>query len=292
MHVRIPLGEITLHRIVERESPYLEARTFFPDLSAEMLEANRNWMAPRYLEPGSDRLILSFQSYLIETRHHRILVDSCVGHMKPRPNRAVWHMQDNSRYIDTLQAAGVGPADIDFVMCTHLHVDHVGWNTRLDNGRWVPTFPNARYLFSARELQHWTERSAKEPEALPWIVDSVLPIVSAGRCQEIASTHATGDAVRCVPTPGHTIDHFSVELGADAARPAAFLTGDMLHSPIQLRYPDLGMASDFDSAQAGRSRRQVLERLAGTSTLFCTAHFPTPSVGQVVRHGDGFALSA
>jgi glyoxylase-like metal-dependent hydrolase (beta-lactamase superfamily II) len=195
-------------------------------------------------------------------------------------------MQSSDRYERGLAAAGFAVEDIDFVMCTHLHVDHVGWNTRLENGRWVPTFPNARYVLADRELAYWTERERTAPDACPWITDSVLPIVAAQRADIVRSDYAFNDLVSLLPTPGHTIDHFAVHAGRPGAD--AVLTGDMIHSPIQARYPELGMMSDYDAAQAGQTRRSLFGRFCDTSTLFCTAHFPQPSVGRIIGHGDAF----
>jgi glyoxylase-like metal-dependent hydrolase (beta-lactamase superfamily II) len=284
----IILGEMKIHRVLEMQAPLFPARTFFPTLSAELLDENRSWLSPTYLEPGTDKLILAVQSYVVETKHHKILVDSCVGNHKPRPGRPMWDQMTADTWERNLAATGIGIAEIDFVMCTHLHVDHVGWNTRLDNGRWVPTFPNARYLFSERELAYWTERESKDATTCPWITDSVLPIVAAQKADKVTSAHVLSDHVRCIPTPGHTIDHFSVHVGAAGAD--AVITGDMIHSPIQARYPDLGMMSDYSSPQAGQSRRDLFGRFAETSTLMCTAHFPQPSVARVVRWKDAFDL--
>ena len=138
-----------------------------------------------------DELMLCIQSYLVETPHHKILIDTCVGNDKPRPARPFWNMMKSDRFEKSLAATGVGVGDIDFVMCTHLHVDHVGWNTRLENGRWVPTFPKARYVFADRELEYWTKRQKDEPAACPWVTDSVLPIVAANRVDIVKSAHST-----------------------------------------------------------------------------------------------------
>jgi glyoxylase-like metal-dependent hydrolase (beta-lactamase superfamily II) len=173
-------------------------------------------------------------------------------------------------------------------MCTHLHPDHVGWNTRLDNGRWVPTFPKARYLFSDRELAHWTQKEKADPAGHPWITDSVLPIVAANRVELVKSDHELNELVRLIPTPGHTIDHFSVHVGRAGAD--ALIAGDMIHSPLQARYPELGMRADHDSVQAGESRRKVFGRFCDTATLLCTVHFPSPSMGRIARWDDGFRL--
>jgi glyoxylase-like metal-dependent hydrolase (beta-lactamase superfamily II) len=279
------VGDLTIHRIVEQQAPFFKAAEFFPALTLQMLEENRSWLEPDYIDSNGN-LVLCIQSYVVRTPHHTILIDSCVGNDKPRPSRPFWNMLRGRTYEQNLAAAGLAVGDIDYVMCTHLHVDHVGWNTRLENGRWVPTFPRAKYLFAERELAFWTERQKSNPESCPWILDSVLPIVAANRSQIVKSDFEFDETVKLVPTPGHTIDHFSVRLG----RPGqdALITGDMIHSPLQARYPELGMFSDYDSKQAGATRRRMLAELCDTSTLMCTAHFPSPSMGRITRWYDGF----
>ena len=285
MPARIEIGSTTIHRVVEQEAPFFEALQFFPTLTKERLEENRQWLQPRYLDP-SDRLILCIQSYIVQTPHHTIMIDTCVGNHKPRPTRSFWHMMNSDRYEKNLVASGFTVDDIDFVMCTHLHTDHVGWNTRLENGRWVPTFPKARYVFADRELAFWTSRQQDDPEACPWVTDSVLPIVAANRADIVKSAYAFNELVTLIATPGHTIDHFSVQVGKPGAD--AVITGDMIHSPLQARYPELGMMSDYDSAQAGESRRNLFGRFCDTSTIMCTAHLPSPSTARVVRWRDAF----
>jgi glyoxylase-like metal-dependent hydrolase (beta-lactamase superfamily II) len=285
MTTQIQLGDLTIHRIVEQEGPFFEALKFFPTLTKELLEANRAWLRPRFLDAG-DQLMLCIQSYLVRTPHHNILIDTCVGNNKPRPTRQFWHMMTSDRFERNLAATGLSVGDIDFVMCTHLHTDHVGWNTRLQDGRWVPTFPKARYIFAERELAYWTKRQKDDATAVPWVTDSVLPIVAANRADIVTSQHALNDLVRLIPTPGHTIDHYSVLVGKPGAD--AVVTGDMIHSPLQARYPELGMMADYDSKLAGVSRRELFGRFCDTSTLMCTAHFPSPSTARVVRWRDAF----
>jgi glyoxylase-like metal-dependent hydrolase (beta-lactamase superfamily II) len=286
MSTRISLGNITIHRIVEQENcAHFEALKFFRPFSEEQLAENRAWLQPRYLDE-SDRLRLCIQSYLVQTPHHNILVDTCVGNHKPRPTRPFWNQMKSDQYERSLASAGFGLGDIDFVMCTHLHTDHVGWNTRLENGRWVPTFPKARYVFADRELEFWTKREQGDPSLCPWITDSVLPIVAANRVDVVKSAHAFNDLVTLIPTPGHSIDHYSVHVGKPGAD--AVVTGDMIHSPLQARYPEIGMMADYDSAQAGRSRRELFGRFCDTSTLMCAAHFPSPSTARVKRWRNAF----
>jgi glyoxylase-like metal-dependent hydrolase (beta-lactamase superfamily II) len=284
-------GDITIHRVVEQEGPFFNPLEFFPTLKPEVLEENRRWMTEGgYLDLQNGQLVLCIQSYLVQTPHHTILIDSCVGNHKPRPTRPFWNMMNTDRFEKSLAGTGVSVDQIDFVMCTHLHVDHVGWNTKLENGRWVPTFPKAKYVFADRELAYWTETEKNDPSAAPWITDSVLPIIAAKRDEVVNSNHQLSDIVRLLPTPGHTIDHYSVQVG----RPGqdAVITGDMVHSPLQARYPELGMRVDYSSPQAGESRRTMFSRFCDTSTLICTAHFPSPSSGHLKRWGDGFKFEA
>ncbi len=285
MSTKIQIGNCTIHRIVEQEGPFFEALSFFPTLTKELLDENRSWLQPRFIDM-QDKLMLCIQSYIVKTPHHTIMIDSCVGNHKPRPTRPFWHMMNADRYEKNLAAAGFSVGDIDFVMCTHLHTDHVGWNTKLENGRWVPTFPKARYVFSDRELEYWTKREKDDPAAAPWITDSVLPIVALNRVDIVKSAYAFNDLMTLIPTPGHTIDHYSVHVGKSGAD--CVITGDMILSPLQARYPELGMMSDYDSKIAGGSRRQLFGRFCDTSTLMCTAHFPSPSTARIVRHKDAF----
>jgi glyoxylase-like metal-dependent hydrolase (beta-lactamase superfamily II) len=286
MTAMLATPDVSIHRIIESEARFFKAREFFPALSAELLEENRHWMQPVYLDAANDGLVFSIQSHILKTKHHTILIDACVGNHKDRPAYGPWHQMAADTYERALAAAGVSFADIDYVMCTHLHVDHVGWNTRLENGRWVPTFPNARYVFAERELAFWTERQKTQPELCPWITDSVLPIVAAQRSDVVANDFAFNDHIRFIPTPGHTIDHVSVEVGK--GRVDALITGDMIHSPIQGRYPEISMVRDFDGAQSARTRRALFERFCDTDTKFCMAHFPSPDAALVKRWGDGF----
>jgi glyoxylase-like metal-dependent hydrolase (beta-lactamase superfamily II) len=289
MSIHIQIGDVTIQRIVEQEAPLFEALPFFPTLTPELLAENRGWLRPKFLD-ADDKLVLCIQSYVVQTPDHNILIDTCVGNHKPRPTRAFWHLLNSDRYENNLAAAGLSVGDIDFVMCTHLHPDHVGWNTRLEDGRWVPTFPNARYLFADREFDYWTARHKDEAEVLPWITDSVLPIVAAGRVDLVKSAHAFDEVVTLVPTPGHTIDHYSVRVGKPGAD--ALITGDMIHSPLQARYPELSARPDYDPKQSAATRRKLFGDICDTSTLVCTAHFPSPSIGRLVSRQDAFDFVA
>ena len=284
----LSVGDLTIHRIIEQETNYLPALDMLPSLTPQVLAENREWLRRAAALDANDELILCFQSYVVKTPHHTILVDSCIGNDKPRPHRPKWNMKTDDLFMRGLAAAGVSLADIDFVMCTHLHVDHVGWNTRLENGRWVPTFPNARYLFAKSEYDYWTAQNAKAE--LPPFADSVLPVVAANRAEIVTDDFAIGDHARILPTPGHTPGHVAFTFGK--GRDEAVFSGDLVHSPLQARYPELSMKFDVDQAKAAATRRSFLERYCDTATVCCTAHFPSPSAGRIKRWGDGFACEA
>ncbi|MGJ4993845.1 MBL fold metallo-hydrolase [Bradyrhizobium sp. HKCCYLS3077] len=281
------VADTTIHRIIEQETTFLPAREMFPDLTPEMLAAERGALQTANALDAQDTLILCFQSYVVKTPHHTILIDSCIGNDKPRA-RPVWNMKSDDTYMRALAAAGIGVYDIDVVMCTHLHTDHVGWNTRLDNGRWVPTFPKARYVFAQTEYDYWLAQNAKAE--VPAFADSVLPVVEAQRADIVSDTFAIGDHVRLLPTPGHTPGHIAVAVGK--GQDDAVFAGDLIHTPLQLAYPELSPKFDVDPAQAAGTRRAFLDRYCDTPTLCCTAHFPSPSVGRITRKGTGFACEA
>lgn len=285
MTTSLTLGEIAIHPVVEQQGAFFDAKSFFPKLTKDVLEENRSWLQPEFVD-AQDRLVLCIQSFVIKTPRHNILIDACVGNHKPRPTRPFWHMLNSDRFEKGLAAADLTVNDIDFVMCTHLHTDHVGWNTRLENGRWVPTFPKATYIMADRELAHWTQREKENPQNVPWITDSVLPIIEARRAKVVKSDFAFDDSIQFIPTPGHTIDHYSVLVGRAGAD--ALITGDMIHSPLQGKYPELGMMSDYDSIQAGATRRVIFDRFCDEPTTLFATHFPSPSTARVRRWADGY----
>ena len=288
MSLTLTAGDLTIHRIIEQETTFLPAQDMFPDLTSELLAENRAWLKAAKGLDDSDTLILCFQSYIVKTPHHTILIDSCIGNDKPRPTRPNWNMKTDDTYMRALKAAGLSVADIDYVMCTHLHVDHVGWNTRLENGKWVPTFPKARFVFAKGEFDYWAEQHNKAE--VPPIADSVLPIVEANKAEIVGNDFSIGDHVRILPTPGHTPGHVAFTFGR--TKEHAVFSGDLMHTPLQTRYPELSPRFDVDGAQAATTRRSFLERYCDSDTLCCTAHFPSPSAGKIRRKGDGFACVA
>ena len=277
------VGAVKVTRVVEMEMPvaYSPDTVFLKEATPAELR-KLPWLYPNFVNE-QDELLLSIHALLVEAPGLRLVVDTCVGNDKPR-DRPHWNMKTGDKYMQSLAAAGFTVNDIDYVMCTHLHVDHVGWNTKLENGRWVPTFPKARYVFGKQEFDYWAEQNSKAPTAV--FKDSVLPITDAKRADLVGNEHQLNDYVRLLPTPGHTPGHVAVCVGRKDDD--AVFTGDLLHSPLQARYPQYCAKVDFDKAQSEATRRSFLERYCDTKTLCCTAHFPSPSVGRIKRWGDGF----
>jgi glyoxylase-like metal-dependent hydrolase (beta-lactamase superfamily II) len=286
MSLKFSVGDLTIQRIIEQETTFLKAQDLLPVLSTEVLAENRQWLKAAGALDDEDTLILCFQSYVVKTPHHTILIDSCIGNDKARPLRPKWNMKTDDTYMRALTAAGVSVNDIDYVMCTHLHVDHVGWNTRLENGRWVPTFPKARYVFGKTEYDYWSAENAKAE--VPPFADSVLPVVEAKRAEVVKSDFAIGDHARILPTPGHTPGHVAFTFGRSGKDDVVF-AGDLMHTPLQLRHPELSPRFDVDPKLAAVTRRSFLDRYCDTNTLCCTAHFPSPSSGKIRRKGNGFS---
>ena len=278
------IGNLSIGRVMELMQDF-PAREFFPDTTPEDWAPHREWLiAEGALTADTDSILLPMQSYVVRTSHHTILVDTCIGNHKERPARPAWHQKSDNTYLDNLAQHGLLPADIDYVMCTHLHHDHVGWNTRLQDGRWVPTFPNAKYLFSKKELDVFTAHD--DPAATPSLGDSVLPVVESGQAELITSDYALDDEVWLEPTPGHTPDHYAVRLqsrGVDAV-----IGGDLMHSPVQCMHPEWRPRPDFNPNQARITREQFMQRHAELGSLVCMMHFPLPSAGQFVARGDHF----
>lgn len=276
-------GEITVERCVEAEGPSFYPGFIFPDFDAQAFEAERHWLESWSLDAKTGRLLMSLHSYVIKTRHHTILVDTCVGNDKHRPDTRSWHMRDG-RFLADLAALGVAPEAVDFVLCTHLHVDHVGWNTRLEDGRWVPTFPNATYLFHRLEYDYW-ERHEMEDDIGSGMTrhesfaDSVLPVMEAGQAALVEGDHTIDDSLRLEPSPGHSPGH--VFLNLESKNGSAIFTGDVMHHPLQIAFPEWSSRYCYDPAQSRLTREAVIERCTDTSILVLAAHFPQPVAGRI-----------
>jgi glyoxylase-like metal-dependent hydrolase (beta-lactamase superfamily II) len=242
-------------------------------------------------DPETSFMTFAVHSWVIELDKLTILVDTCDGNHKNRSLDAV-HQLD-TRYLENLAAAGFRPEDIDLVMCTHLHFDHVGWNTRLENGRWVPTFPNARYLFGRRDYDYFSQNPPGEALHYEAFLDSILPVMDAGRGELVAEDSVThreiGDGIWLEPAFGHSPGCFTINAQADG--PPALFWGDVIHHPVQLLRFDLPFAFDMDPVAASRVRQATLARAAEEGTLCFPAHFRGTSAGHVARDGEVFRYS-
>lgn len=282
------VGEASVTRVAEVQGRYMRLGTLLPDLTEEAIARHRSWLEPVFHEPDTGKFTTSVHSFLVRTNRHTILIDTCCGGGKIR-RTPDFHMRDDG-FLERLAEAGVQPADVDYVMCTHLHVDHVGWNTRLANGRWVPTFPNARYVFSRLELEFWQARAAveKETEETQVYADSVLPVLEARRAVLVEDGFALDDLMRVVLAPGHTPGSAWIELSS--AGTGAVFAGDILHHPLQVYHPDWNSRWCMDAPSARVSRRRTLEVCADRRWLLMPAHFAAPHVGAIRPTRDAFRI--
>ncbi len=281
------IGDFEVRRITEYEGPFIAPADFLPDFDPEVLRANPELTGPRLIDPATGKLIFSFHSFVLKTGHHTILVDSCLGNDKERPSRPQFHHL-RTPYLADLAAAGVQPEQVDFVMCTHLHWDHVGWNTRLENGHWVPTFPNARYIMARREFDHWQgvqQQGGESPHRLAF-EDSVLPVVRTGQSQLVDDDFALEDGLWFEAAPGHTPGN--VVIHARSGDERAVFIGDVLHHQLQLAKPEWSTAACTDRELSRQTRMRLIEEHAERGTRLLPAHFPAPTVGRIRRHGSAY----
>jgi glyoxylase-like metal-dependent hydrolase (beta-lactamase superfamily II) len=281
MEQRWKVGQVTITKVVEIEAAS-SARWLLPDASRENL-LQVPWLQPHFCN-ADGRVIMSVHMFVIEADGLRIAVDTCVGNDKRRPIPA-WNARQGP-FLQDLERAGFRTDSFDRVLCTHLHVDHVGWNTRLQNGAWVPTFPKARYLFGRAEFEHWSRAGDAGDQAV--LQDSVLPVVDAGLVDLVDGDHQLCPSVALEPTPGHTPGHVSVYIRSQGEQ--AVITGDMLHHPVQCARPEWKSSADADPERAIATRLNFLARHAGTPTLVLGTHFATPTAGRIVRDGDAYRL--
>ena len=267
------IGDVKITRVVEIES-LGGSRFILPDATRDAC-LPYGWMQPHFMDEQGN-LLMSVHALVVDTGEHRILVDTCIGNDKER-NVPNWsHLQ--THFLQDLEAAGYAPDTIDTVLCTHLHVDHVGWNTMLVDGQWVPTFPNARYLFARTEWEHW---DANDDETVygPVLADSVRPVVEAGLVDLVDMDHRVCPEVCLEPTPGHTPGHVSVHIRSGGAE--ALITGDCIHHPVQMTRPDWCSSADVDQAQGLQTRETLLQRYVDQDILIIGTHFATPTAGHI-----------
>jgi glyoxylase-like metal-dependent hydrolase (beta-lactamase superfamily II) len=275
----LAVGRLRVTAVVERAGP-TRPTWLLPDAVPEAVERHRGWLAPHFLD-DKGRLLQSIHTFVLQAPGLTALVDTCVGNDKDRGGRAPFHMMRTS-FLEDLRAAGFPPESIDVVVCTHLHVDHVGWNTRLDHGRWVPTFPRARHLFARQEWEHWSSERDEDTKRI--MADSVQPVLDAGLAALVDTDHRISDEIWFEPTPGHTPGHVSVRLRSGESE--AVITGDLMHHPIQMAEPQWATPFDTDAEQARKTRRAFCERYADTGVTVLGTHFHDPTAGRIVRHGS------
>jgi glyoxylase-like metal-dependent hydrolase (beta-lactamase superfamily II) len=280
--MRWKVGNVTVTRVIEVDMP-TESSFILPDATAANL-AGLPWLAPHFVSPQG-LLLMSIHALVVESQGKKILVDTCLGNDKERqiPD---WNMR-NGPFLQDLAQAGHPRESIDTVVCTHLHVDHVGWNTMKVNGRWQPTFPNARYLLGRKEWDYWKT----EPEEWNAAVmsDSVKPIVDAGLADLVEADHKLTSEVWLEPTHGHTPGHVSVRISSGGAD--AVITGDMAHHPCQIARPEWASTFDWNAEQGRATRRAAFERWSKGNYLVIGTHFAGPTAGKIVRDGDGYRFA-
>ena len=286
----LKLGPYEIHRIEELVFPYAGYADLIPDMPVELIEEHREILTPQQYQADKGLIVLSFHSWLIRTRHHWILVDTCIGNHKiyERKELAAFSRLDTA-YLARLRGAGPRPEDIDYVFCTHLHFDHCGWNTSLVDGRWQPTFPNARYLCHNRELQHWAALNDAGKEFGPHLgvyQSNVEPLIEGGLLEGVEDGYELEDGVRLRLAAGHTPGHTVLELGKDGSH--GLFSGDLLHAVMQVYGPQYTTVFCDDGQAAAVTRRQTLERIADRSTLLFPAHFGHPHYGRVESTSSGF----
>ncbi|MFI6702434.1 MBL fold metallo-hydrolase [Streptomyces sp. NPDC050509] len=280
------VGGVTVHRIDEVALPPATGPWLLPDATPEVVTA-QDWLHPHFA--GQDGILhIDSHSFAFVVNGLRVLVDTGIGNGKERANPA-WHNL-RTDFLERLTAAGFPPDSVDLVILTHLHADHVGWNTQQVNGEWVPTFPHARYLTSRTEREFWATYDMEEARE-QMFSDSVIPVEQAGLLSTVDVPHKGAEiapGLRLIPTPGHTPGHVAVELTSQGE--TALITGDCVHHPVQLAHPAIGACVDIDPRQSEATRRKLLGSLAGTDTLLLGTHFAPPTAGRVVAHGDAYRL--
>jgi glyoxylase-like metal-dependent hydrolase (beta-lactamase superfamily II) len=282
------IGTVTLEPVLETERQSFPHTFFFEIFDEARVAEHAHWLVPDHYDPASKAVLISHHAWLVTTRTHKILIDPCVGNHKPRQVIEAYNMLDTP-WLERLEVAGARPEDIDFVLCTHLHADHCGWNTRLLDGRWVPTFPNARYVFSAQERDYW----GREAAGLPLepsnrfnsgvYADSVLPVIEAGQALIVDSGIELANALTVIETRGHTPGHLSAVL--DAGDDGIVFAGDAIHHPLQVVQADWNTSGCHNPAEARASRRSLLELCADRGLLLAPAHFRGPKVCRITRKG-------
>lgn len=277
MNLKWKIGDVTITRIAEVETP-TSVKFMFNGVTKDDLMAI-DWLQPHFVT-DKGHMLFSIHALLIESEGRKIIVDTCLGNDKERLVDG-WGMRSGP-FLQDIAAAGFPREQVDAILCTHLHVDHVGWNTMLVDGKWVPTFPNAEYLFAKDEWDYW--QAHEQSEFGPVVEDSVRPIVDAGLAKLVAQDHELTSEVWLEPTPGHTPGHVSVRISSRGEN--AIITGDMTHHPCQMARPEWAANADYDQTQAVATRRDFLARYSDEPVLVIGTHFATPTAGNIVSDGE------
>jgi glyoxylase-like metal-dependent hydrolase (beta-lactamase superfamily II) len=265
--MRWSIGGVTVTRVLELPPLLADPARFIQTTREEI--SKHGWLSPEFADDAGN-IKLNFQAFIVETGGARIMVDTCFGNDKPRTKTSFTML--NGPFLERLELAGYPPETIDYVLCTHLHADHCGWNTRLVDGKWLPTFPNAAYLLAKAEYE--CLRADKRGDAPAILQDSVQPVVDAGLVTLVESDHVIVEEVRLEPTPGHTPGHCAVIIASDGQE--AVITGDALHHPVQVAIPDVGDNFCWDGEIAAATRRRLLHRVADRGALLLGSHFSGP----------------
>lgn len=279
------IGDVEVSRVTERLFTTITPGALFPDWNPAVLDEQRGWLAPEHMDPALEHTVLSVHTWVLKTPRHVILVDTGIGNGKDRPFSALFHNLDNP-YLERLALAGVTPEQVDYVLMTHLHVDHVGWNTRLVDGEWKPTFPNAKYVFAQAEQDFYaTPAGARR---LCVFQDSVLPLIEAGVTQTIPDDGGEYlEGIAFHPTPGHSFRHMAISLQSQGQ--TAIFSGDVMHHPLQVYRPAWNSVFCDTPEQARASREWLLEYAVRNDAAVFPAHFAGPSAGRIRREGDAYA---
>ena len=280
---RWQLGAVRVTQVVESRGASPPS-FLFAGLTPERVQSIA-WLRPNFAHVDG-RLFASIHCFVLESEGRMVVVDTCVGNDKPRAT-ATWN-DLHGPFLDDFAAAGFVPERVDAVLCTHMHTDHVGWNTRLEAGRWVPTFPHARYLFGRAEYEHW--RRTGDDDERQVVADSVQPLLDAGLADWVEPDHAVTGEIRLEPTPGHTPGHVSVRIRSQGAE--AVITGDLMHHPVQCADPTIGARFDVDPALALATRMRFLREQAASGVLVLGTHFAAPSSGYVRADGPAWRFEA
>lgn len=279
---RIMLGDVEIIRVMEWQGPFAPARAIVPGLAPAAWQAERDWLAPDHWDPAADQYVAALQTWIVRSEGRTVLVDTGVGDDRERPDTPQFHRL-RSDLPARLAAAGVRPEDVDVVVNTHLHVDHVGWNTEERDGEWVPLFPRATYYVPAADRAH-----AERTQPLMF-ADSVAPVLRAGQAVLWEDTVRIDAQLTLEAAPGHTPGSSVLRLDSGGER--AVFVGDILHSPVQFRAPECSSCFCEDPAAAAVTRRRILERAADTKQLVIPAHFGGAGAAEVHRDGERFAVT-